>query len=208
MRKSMQKNDVPRWFRDTFTWLNAHPPFYYDKKAGRYAMAEKLAGGEHSAQLAFWDDYVEIPKSTPASQLARYQPGDFLVNRSRGGDETFKAEISRVQKRNTRMTLYIDHRFCWKDTNTAKRFGKEWGTMNQLGNYNGYVSSDDLYLMCFYDADKWVKYMSDTCFRLVDTLGLDGIYLDELGIAFPCYNPAHDHVKKGEYPTSPQDLGR
>ena len=208
MRKAMKPVNVPRWFRDTFTWLNAHPPFYYDKNAARYTMADKLAGGEHSAQLAFWDDYVELPKSAQVSQLERYQPGDFLVNKSRGGDEAFKAEIARVQKRNTRMTVYIDHRFCWKNTDTAKRFGKAWGTMNQLGNYNGYISSNDLYLMCFYDADKWVKYMSDTCFRLMSTLGLDGIYLDELGIAFPCYNPSHDHVKKGEFPTSPQDLGR
>lgn len=207
MRKSMNPVSVPRWFRDTFTWLNAHPPFYYDQANQRYAMAGKLAGSEHSAQLAFWDDYKEVPKTAQVSQLERYQPGDFQVNRSRGGDASFREEIEKVQKRGTRMTLYIDHRFCWKNSETAKRYGKAWGTMNQLGNYNGYISSEDLYLMCFYDGDKWAKYMSDTCFRLTKTLGLDGIYLDELGIAFPCFHPGHDHVKKGEFPTSPRDLG-
>ena len=207
MHKAMKPVAVPRWFRDTFTWLCAHPPFYYDRESGRYAMAEKLAGAEHAAQLAFWDEYREHPKAAQVSQLERYQPGDFQVNVSRGGDEAFRAEIAKVRKLGTRMTLYIDHRFCWKDTKTALRFGKAWGTMNHLGVYNGYLHGKDLYLMCFYDADKWAGYVSDTCARLVKTLGLDGIYLDELGIAFPCYHPDHEHVKKGEYPTSPQDLG-
>ena len=106
------------------------------------------------------------------------------------------------------MTLYIDYRFCWRETRTGQKYGKLWATMDSAGNYPGYTSADDQYLMCFYGTDDWVAYMRDTCMRLVRTLGLDGIYLDELGISFPCYNPGHAHVKKGDFPTDPASLGR
>lgn len=206
MYSKMRPVAQPRWFRDSFTWLCAHPKFYYNDDQQRYVMSEKLAGGEHAAQLAFWDDYVFNPRG--ASQLERYQPGDFLVHRGRGGDAAFREEIDRVKSRSTNMTLYIDFRFCYQKTAAAKRYAKEWGVINKQGNYSGYLTGEDLYLMCFYDQDKWAKYIADTCERLVKDLHLDGIYLDELGSAFPCYNPHHNHVEKGNYPVAPQDLAK
>lgn len=208
MKSHLKPVTKPRWFRDTFTWGNSHPPAYYDEKAGKYVAADRLAGGEHALQLAFWDDRIKYPETEQLPVLKRYQPGDFEVDRSRGGVEALAAEVRRVHEKKTNMTLYIDYRFCWRETKTGKKYGKLWATMDSAGNYPGYTSADDQYLMCFYGTDDWVAYMRDTCMRLVGTLGLDGIYLDELGISFPCYNPGHGHVKKGDFPTDPASLGR
>lgn len=208
MKSQMKPVTKPRWFCDTFTWGNSHPPAYYDEKAGKYVAADRLAGGEHALQLAFWDDRIKYPDDVQLPVLQRYQPGDFEVDRSRGGVEALAAEVERVHAKKTNMTLYIDYRFCWRETRTGQKYGKLWATMDSAGNYPGYTSAVDQYLMCFYGTDDWVAYMRDTCMRLVRTLGLDGIYLDELGISFPCYNPGHDHVKRGDFPTDPVSLGK
>lgn len=208
MKSHLKPVAKPRWFTDTFTWGNSHPPAYFDEKSGKYIAAERLAGGEHALQLAFWDDRIKYPNDIQMPVLKRYQPGDFEVDRSRGGVEALAAEVEKVHAKKTNMTLYIDYRFCWKETKTGQKYGKLWATMDSAGNYPGYTSSEDQYLMCFYGTDNWVTYMRDTCMRLMKTLGLDGIYLDELGISFPCYNPDHQHVKAGNFPTDPEGLGR
>ena len=208
MRSNMQPVQVPRWFKDAYSIACAHPPFYYDAKSKKYTMAANLRNGEDAVQLAFWDDYVEHPKEQKLSQMQRYQPGDFLVNKSRGGDRAFAEEIKKTHDNNTKIQLYIDHRFCWKETNTAKAHGQDWATMSPNGDFYGYTSGDDLYLMCCYDQDKWSAYLAETCARLVKDLDIDSVYLDELGIAFPCYNPKHSHAKDGMVPVAPQELAK
>ncbi len=208
MKSQMQPVEVPRQFRDSFTWGNWHPPAYYDKQAQRYVGRERLAGGEDALQWAFWDDYVEYPADAKIPSLQRYQLGDFEVNRSRGGMETFAAEIARIREVGTRFSVYIDHRFCWRETKTAQKYADAWAVKDPNGKPYGYTSDEDLYMMCFYDADKWVNYMAETCHGLIRDTGMDTIYLDELGIAFPCYNKLHSHYQAGEYPTDPVGLGK
>lgn len=211
MRSRMKPVKVPRWFRDTFTWNNAHTNFFYDTKNNRYMSAKRLVGGEDAQQTAFWDNKpIEYPEEVKAKlpPLGRGQNGQFIPDLKRGGDATFNEEVRSVQAKGTRYTVYIDHRFCWRELDFARKYGKLWATMDANGNYPGYTRSDDQYLMCFYDQDKWVEYMTRACERLIKVNGLDGIYLDELGIAFQCFNPAHDHFKRGEYPIDPQGLNK
>ena len=207
MKARMQKVDVPRWFRDTYTWLNGHPPFYYDEAKKEYVLHKRLAGGENAIQIAFWDDYpLPYAERLKYPSLASTMPGEFFVNKGRGGAPALAAEVERCHQLGAAFTLYIDHRFCWKETNLAKKHGKSWATKDAQGNYPGYVTADDQYLMCFYDTDKWVEYMTTRCRSLVKELKLDGIYLDELAVNFQCYNETHDHYKAGKYPTDPHGI--
>lgn len=208
MRGHLKPVKAPRWFRDTFTWKCSHPGAFFDKSTGQYSEAKRLAGGEDSVQWAFWDDYIEYPAEQKLSQLARYQPGDFEVNRSRGGVPALKTEFEKLRALGVNPTFYIDHRFCWKDCKTGRLHGKEWATCDPNVKFYGYTAPDDLYMMCFYDHDKWVAYVRDACSRLIKTTGCKGIYLDELGIAFPCYNPLHEHFKRGAFPVDPRGLGK
>ncbi len=208
MKSHMSPVETPRHFRDSFAWQNWHPPTYYDKEEKRYIGHERLAGGEDALQAAFWDDYVEYPPNAVVTVLQRFQPGDFEVNRSRGGVEAFAAEIAKIRAIGTRFSIYIDHRFCWRETKTAQKHGEAWAVRDPQGKPYGYSNDNDLYMMCFYDQDKWVEYMADTCHRLIRDTGMDAIYLDELGIAFPCYSKSHDHYRNGMYPTDPVGLGK
>lgn len=209
MKERMTYVTVPRWFRDSYTWLNAHPQAYYDEEKQEYILHKRLAGGENAIQIAFWDDYplpFESRKQYPS--LASTMPGEFYVNKDRGGVETLAAEVEQCHQRGSAFTLYIDHRFCWRETALGQAHGQEWATKNSIGNYPGYVTADDQYLMCFYDQDKWVQYMTDRCRSLVEGLKLDGIYLDELAVNFECYNEGHDHYKAGNYPTDPHGVAQ
>lgn len=211
MRARMKPVKVPRWFRDTFTWVNAHPNFFYDEKNNCYISTKNLVGGEDAQQVAFWDNKpIEYSPEEQAAlpPLGKGQFGQFIPDLKRGGDAAFNGEVRSVQAKGTRYTVYIDHRFCWRELDLSKEYGKLWATMDADGNYPGYTRSDDQYLMCFYDQDKWVEYMTRACERLIQVNGLDGIYLDELGIAFQCFNPAHDHFKRGAYPNDPQGLAQ
>jgi len=59
---------------------------------------------------------------------------------------------------------------------------------------------------CFYEPDAWADYIAQTCGRIVKDTGMDGIYLDELMIGFPCYNPDHKHYQQDKFPYNPQRL--
>lgn len=207
MRAHLRPVTVPRWFKDSFACQNAHPPFYYDEATGRYIGHERMTGAEDVIQIAFWD--APVPdKKLEKPLLGIYQPGDFYPSEWRGGTRALAKEVAETQAKGTNYTLYIDHRFCWQDTETGKASGAAWSTMSKDGKLLGYTGDDDLYMCCFYDTDKWVEHMRNSCARLTRDLGLNGIYLDELGVAFECYNPNHDHTQKGFAPTYPAGLGR
>ncbi len=199
---------VPRWFKDSYIFVNQHPPAYYSKEKKRYVGHNTLKGGEDVVQWAFWQDYIEQPADRRLSQMEKYQAGDFRYNQSRGGLAAFADEINRIQAQNTAFTVYINHRFCWVGSECAEKHGKIWGAMSSPGKYTSYLHPKDLYCMCFYDQDKWAGYLKDVCVRLVKDTRMKGVYLDELGFQMPCYNPLHEHYKQGRYPSDNVGIAR
>jgi hypothetical protein len=199
---------TPGWFRDCFGYVPCHPPFYYSYERNKYVCADKLRGNEHIFQWAFWDDYTHNPEA-PACYLDPrvYRPGDFDVNRQRGGLPTFCEEIRRLREQGSRFTLYMDHRFCWSGTKTYDAHAKDWTAHYRPGAPGVYRTPDEA-CMCFLEPDAWAEHVAATCGRLVRDAGPDGIYLDELNIAFPCYNPAHRHYRDGVWPVSTPLLAR
>lgn len=194
--------DTPRWFKDCFNFRNVHPPGYYSKEKGGYIYSDKLKPGEHILQWGFFEDYVDKPDMPFSRQMEKYEPGDFEYNKSRGGLKPFKEEIQKCQAKGSRFTVYINHRFCWRETKTGKAYGKKWGAYYSPGEYGYYSSPDDQWVMCFYEPGAWADYLASTCGRIVRETGMDGIYLDELVIPFPCYNPAHTHFQKDRSPVN------
>jgi hypothetical protein len=200
--------ETPTWFRDCFGFTPAHPPHYYSYEENRYVAAERLRSGDHVLQWAYWDDYVHDP-ATPADYLEGrvYRPGDFEINRQRGGLATFRQEVQRIRDKGSHVTVYIDHRFCWSQTSTYEAHAQEWAAHYQPAVPGFYRASDEA-CMCFLEPGAWADYIAATCGRLVRDAGLDGVYLDELNIAFPCYNSAHHHYCDGASPVSAPLLAR
>ncbi|MBI2299665.1 MAG: hypothetical protein HYU66_12115, partial [Armatimonadetes bacterium] len=192
--------DTPAWFKDCFNYLPAHPPSYYDRDRKRYTCAEGLRGGEHLFQWAYWDDYADNPADRQAYLKPEvYRPGDFEINRERGGLPPFREEVRRIHAAGARFTLYLDHRFCWSGSNAHASHAKDWAAFYAPGQVGSYRTPDEG-VMCYYEPNAWADYVARTCGRLVREAGLDGVYLDELGIAFPCYNSAHQHYQRGDWP--------
>ena len=193
---------TPQWFKDCYTFIPVHASGFYSKEKQRYIASENLKGGEHIQQWAYWEDHVEIPREKLEFPLQGMQAGDFEYHRARGGLRAFREEIQRIQQKNTRHSVYIDHRFCWRETETAKRHCPAWAAMYKPGQYACYAKPGDQWVMPFYERSEWAGYVADVCGRLVRDTGMDCIYLDELGIAFPDYNPEKSPLREDGAPVS------
>jgi hypothetical protein len=200
--------ETPAWLRDVFNYLPLHPPAYYSYEQRKYTCSESLRGNEGIFQWAFWDDYANVPRN-PACCLDPkvYRPGDFEVNRERGGVAPLREEVRKLRAEGARFTVYIDHRFCWSGTRTHAAHAKDWGAFYEP-DVPGVYRAPGEECMCFLEPEAWADYVAATCGRLVREVGMDGIYLDELNIGFPCYNPAHRHYREGDWPLSTSRLAR
>jgi len=202
--------ETPQWFKNCFSFIIGHPPGFWSEKEQRYIYAENLKGWEHITQWAMWDDYPPDVDGRPPFTIDRYRPGDFDYNRHRGGLETFREEVKKCQAKGTRFTVYIDHRFCWAGSKIGEAHGKEWASMDRPNNYAQLGPYDPSgtggWSECFYEPNAWADYIAQTCGRIVRETGMDGIYLDELMIGFPCYNHNHIHYQKDRFPYNPQLL--
>jgi len=193
---------TPQWFKDCYTFIPVHAPGFYSKEKQKYIASENLEGGEHIQQWAYWEDHVEIPREKLEFPLQGMQAGDFEYHNARGGLKAFREEIQRIQQKDTRHSVYIDHRFCWRETKTAKRHCPAWAAMYKPGDYAYYAKPGDRWVMPFYEKTEWAGYVADVCARLVRDTGMDCIYLDELGIAFPDYNPEKSPLREDGSPVS------
>jgi hypothetical protein len=199
--------DVPRWFKDSFTAVNQHPQSYFDKEKKRYIGALALEGSEHVVQWAFWES-LKVPHVGPHyNGHPEYQPGDFLPSIARGGLDSFKKEIDAYRQKGARATPYINYRFCLRASEVGTKH-EDWAAIREPGgDYTWPPFPPENLNMCFFESDKWPAFIAETCKRLVSEAGIDGIYLDELCLQYPCYNPSHEHTKRGES-TSTADLAR
>ena len=203
----LQPLDVPRWFKESYTFLNQHPQSYYDKEKKNYKGAEALQGSENVVQWAFWES-LKVPHVGPHYNYhPEYQPGDFVPSIARGGLDSFKKEIDAYRQKRARFTPYINYRFCLRASEVGTKH-EDWAAIREPGgDYTWPPFPPENLNMCFYESDKWPAFIAETCKRLVSETGIDGIYLDELPLQYPCYNPSHEHAKRGES-TSTADMAR
>ncbi len=196
---------VPRWFKESYTFLNQHPQSYYDNEKDEYIGARALVGSEHVVQWAFWES-LKVPHVGPNyNGHPEYQPGDFVPSIHRGGLATFNAEIAAYRAKGTRFVPYINYRFCLRASEVGTQH-TDWAAIRKPG--GDYIWSpwpEENLNMCFYDQDKWAAFIASTTQRLVRDTGMSGIYLDELPLQHACFNPAHRHLQNGS-PTSKQDM--
>jgi len=200
--------DTSAWFRDSYGFMPIHPPSFYSYEKQKYVAAENFRGRGQVFQWAGWDDYrhdPQVPNGFLDSRI--YRPGDFEVNQERGGIPAFRDEVKRIQENGSRVTLYIDHRFCWSGTKTHREHAAEWAAEYQPGIPAIYSKRDET-CMCFLERKAWADYVAKRCGDLVRETGLDGVYLDELNLTFPCYNAEHEHNRNGIGPVSTAELSR
>ncbi len=193
--------DTPQWLKNCFNSVGGWPGWYCDSTSHTYTRSQTMHDPDpmHLEQWYGWWDGWE---AAYAANSPFHGAGDFYYNELRGGLTAFKNEIETIQAKGSRMTVYIDNRFCWDMTDIGQLHGQAWAVMDPPGVYATYQRAEDKWMMCSYEPNAWVDWLSQTCGRIVRDTGMDGIYLDELPLMFPCYNTNHVHYQQDGAPFS------
>ena len=187
--------DTPLWFRDCFTYVPAWPGYYYSESQRKYICSEKTLRTD-ILQWAHWYQYPDQPNTPNRLGLEKFQPGDFYYNKDRGGLAAFKAEIEALHAKKTRMTVYVNDKMCYHETDTGQAHGKQWAQMDLPGRYATWGGANEYWIECLYEPNAWPDYIAKTCARIIRDTGMDGIYLDEMPALWPCYNANHIHYQE------------
>jgi len=118
--------------------------------------------------------------------------GEYIPRTDFGGSEAFREGIDAVHALDGRVVLYIEPFIIHVDSEAGHAHGPEWSMIDEDGKYyDPYVNN---WTLCP-DCREWVNYLSDVCFELTDSLGIDGLYFDSYGFQWDwvCHSPIHDH---------------
>ena len=108
-----------------------------------------------------------------------------------GGLPAFREYIAAVKAQGYIPTLYINKAEAAFDTVMGKAHGPEWSTMYPEGHY--FWPYFD-WQMCM-DHAPWRTHLAQTCARLIEETGADGVRIDEMGGASRiCQNEKHPHT--------------
>ena len=175
----VSKRPIPRWLKDTDLWLRP-----------RGAPEENLEITKQALKYfdvptaCHWYDWHVIPFDTLYPEYFPPKPG-------------FADAVKELQDAGTHVMPYINGRLC--DPN-SKTWNEEKGSQSAARQENGepytevYGSKVPLNVMCPY-TDQWQEKIAGLVDRLVNEVGVHGVYIDQIGAAYPveCFNAEHGH---------------
>ena len=210
VRTWYQPPTPPKWFHQVFNFWNVHESRFWLDSENRYNGTEVIEATKGDAkvdivQWAYWEDYDKSLVEDPG--FKRYQPGDFNYHKARGGLAPFKDEVKRHQDKGIRVALYTDCRFVYRNSEFGKKMGEGRSAMHAPKAKTG-MANGEIYCFCIYDSEGWWEQYTKSLSRIVRETGVDSVYLDELGINFPNYNPTALHWKENPVPQSPSRLSK
>ncbi len=174
---------IPDWVKETDLWLRP------DGSAEKNVEATKAALEYFDVPTScHWYRWHEIPYDTLYPEYFPPLPG-------------FAEGIAEVQKAGTRVMPYINGRLC--DPN-SKTWNDEAGSRSAARQENGqpyteiYGSKVPLNAMCPYTV-QWQEKVSGLVKRMISELGVNGVYIDQIGAAYPvqCFDSGHGHPVGG-----------
>ncbi len=107
-----------------------------------------------------------------------WNKGDYIPREDLGGEEAFKAGIQKVHDRGGRVFVYVEPFILFQYSELAAEVGSSWAARLPDGKI------DTSYALCYTMIPaykEWQDYVVETCKRLVEEYGVDGIFLDSLG---------------------------
>ncbi len=179
----VSKRPIPDWVKETDLWLRP------DGSAEQNVEVTKRALEYFDVPTSLhWYRWHQIPYDTLYPEYFPPLPG-------------FAEGIAEVQRAGTRVMPYINGRLC--DPN-SKTWIDEQGSKSAARQENGqpyteiYGSKVPLNAMCPY-TKQWQDKVSGLVKRMITELGVNGVYIDQIGAAYPvqCFNPDHGHPVGG-----------
>lgn len=175
----VSKRPIPQWLKDTDLWLRPH----YGPEQNVPVIKEALKYFDVPTSL-HWYQWHKIPYDTLYPEY--FPPLD-----------GFADAVKELQGMGTHVMPYINGRLC--DPN-SKTWNEEQGSKSAARQENGdpytevYGSKVPLNVMCPYTA-QWQDKITGLVDRLTHEIGVQGVYIDQIGAAYPvrCFNPDHGH---------------
>ena len=175
----VSKRPIPKWLKDTDLWLRPRGApednLEITKQALKYFDVPTAC---------HWYDWHVIPYDTLYPEYFPPKPG-------------FAEAVKELQDMGTHVMPYINGRLC--DPN-SKTWTDEKGSQSAARQENGepytevYGSKVPLNVMCPYTA-QWQDKIAGLVDRLMNEVGVHGVYIDQIGAAYPveCFNAEHGH---------------
>ncbi|HET6455646.1 MAG TPA: DUF6259 domain-containing protein [Armatimonadota bacterium] len=175
----VSKRPIPQWLKDTDLWLRPRGTpednLEVTKQALKYFDVQTAC---------HWYDWHVIPYDTLYPEYFPPKPG-------------FAEAVKELQDMGTHVMPYINGRLC--DPN-SKTWTDEKGSQSAARRENGepytevYGSKVPLNAMCPY-TDQWQDKIAGLVDRLMNEVGVHGVYIDQIGAAYPveCFDPHHGH---------------
>jgi len=212
--RSWYRPAAPRqaWFREVFNFrqrfLHGHEPLY-DARQGTYALSAALTegteqfGGIEYLHLFDWG-------SVPGVGRVYGRTGDVspFDNYLKGGSEAFRQAIAAVQEQGVRVGLYIEG-YLLEEKGRLGVPGKDWQIRLRNGEPFYWPKSSEM-MICS-QVPAWRDVQAGTYAARVRELGVNGMYMDQLGFANPekdCWSPAHGHAVPGDTVLGERGLSR
>ncbi len=175
----VSKRPIPQWVKDNDLWLRPH----YGPEQNVPVVKQALKYFDVPTSL-HWYQWHKIPYDTLYPEY--FPPLD-----------GFADAVKELQDLGTHVMPYINGRLC--DPN-SKTWTEEQGSKSAARQENGepyteiYGSKVPLNAMCPYTA-QWQNKISGLVERMTGELGVQGVYIDQIGAAYAvrCFDASHGH---------------
>lgn len=181
--KSLASRNLPQWVMNADMWLRPH--YMTEETVSSLMDGIKYFGPETACH---WYQWHQIEYDTDYPEY--FPPRDGFVS-----------TVKEVQKTGVHVVPYINGRLWDPASESYKRMnGKEASCRKENGTlyteiYGSMVSNT---ITCP-SSDIWSKIIQDLTGRIQDELGVNGIYIDQVGAAVgvPCWAANHPHAPGG-----------
>jgi hypothetical protein len=179
----VSKRAIPQWVKDTDLWLR--PDGSPEDNVEITKQALEYFGVPTSLH---WYRWHVIPYDTLYPEYFPPLPG-------------FAEGVKALQEAGAHVMPYINGRLCDPNSKTwTEEGGEQWAARRENGEpYTEiYGSKVPLNVMCPY-TPQWQKKIAGLVHRLMSEVGVDGVYIDQIGAAAPvtCFSAGHGHLPGG-----------
>ncbi len=188
-----------KWFREAFNFRQVflHPNLglkhgAFDPKTGKFSLARMVKddvaafGGVDFVHVFDWS------QTFARGRVGQYRPWNEL-----GGAAAFRKEISKIQAMRIPVGAYLEGYLVSKNADVASAKGPKWRMLDADGKPHSRFGAGYCY-MCP-KVSVWRDYLAAACKDVVDSGGVDGVYLDQFGFGYqyPCHRSDHGHSSPG-----------
>ncbi|MDP6633974.1 MAG: DUF6259 domain-containing protein [Phycisphaerae bacterium] len=184
-----------KWFREAFNLRQVflHPNLglkygAFDPKTEKFSLARMVKddvsafGGVDFVHIFDWSH------TFAHGRVGQYRPWNDL-----GGAPAFRKEISKIQAIGIPVGAYLEGYLVSKNADVAAAKGALWQMLGADRKPHRRFGAGYCY-MCP-QVSVWRDYLAAACKGVVDSAGVDGVYLDQFGFGYqyPCHRADHGH---------------